>query len=485
MSNGVRVRRDVYQLAIWDDTVLWYAKAIADMQKRPLNDPTSWRYQAAIHDYDDAADPLARPDDASPSASERKKFWRQCQHGTWYFLPWHRMYLACFERIVAATIVKLNGPADWALPFWNYSDPANANARRLPPAFREAVMPDGTPNPLRVADRAPGCNTGAVIAGDRSVEVASAMGEDQYTGVSTGGSPGFGGPETGFQHTDGTAGVLERVPHGSMHVAVGGDGWMSMFNTAPLDPIFWLHHCNLDRLWSVWLGLSPQHVNPMKKKWLTSRAFNFHDGAGNPLRMTCAEVVSTEDPPLLYRYEGVPSPGRRAAAEGVIVMQKPVSEMVGASPTPVVLQGQPAQTRLSLSPPSGPARAAVEALGREPEFYLAIENVTGQGRPTPYAVYLNLPPGAQPEEHPDLFVGILPMFGVADASRPGREHAGSGLTYSLKAGEVVQRLKARNAWNPEDLRITFVPWRDSEVPARAAETTHEPITVGRVRVYVT
>jgi len=27
------------------------------------------------------------------------------------------------------------------------------------------------------------------------------------------------------------------------------------------DPVFFSHHGNIDRLWSVWLGLSPQHQN--------------------------------------------------------------------------------------------------------------------------------------------------------------------------------------------------------------------------------
>src|SRR6185295_2526341 len=162
----VRMRRDVWKLATWDPILFWYAKAVTAMKARPLTDPTSWRYQAAIHEYNRSHDPFAAPGDSLPPAAERQKYWNQCQHNSWFFLSWHRMYLACFERIVADTIVALGGPPGWALPYWNYSDDSNSDARRLPRAFREATLSDGTPNDLLVAARNPGCNTGQVIAND-------------------------------------------------------------------------------------------------------------------------------------------------------------------------------------------------------------------------------------------------------------------------------------------------------------------------------
>jgi len=486
MANGVRIRRDIYQLALWDDTVLWYAKAIARMKQRPLADPTGWRYQAAIHDFDPGDDPLSGEGGTPPSQADRDRFWSQCQHGTWYFLPWHRMYLACFEQIVAATIVELGGPPGWALPFWNYSDATNPDARRLPPAFREATLPDGTPNPLRVEQRRPGANTGAVIAGNQGVSLAGAVAELRFAGV-TGGSPGFGGVRTGFNHGGGVPGMVERVPHGSMHVAVGGDidpvGWMSQFNTAGLDPVFWLHHCNIDRLWSVWRTQSPPRPDPTDAAW-RNMTFEFHDGTGAPVQFTCAQVVNTEAAPLNYRYEGVPAPEGRPAVEGIAVaMEPPMPEMVGATQQPVVLQGRPAEARVAITPPTGPARRATESLGEPPEVYLNIENVTGQGGPVTYAVYLNLPTGADPRQHEDRFVGILPMFGVKEASRADAKHSGSGLTYALNAGKVIRRLQAEPGWNPADLRITFVPWREDEAPRPAVESMPAPIQVGRISVY--
>src|SRR5687768_8731296 len=97
-----RKRLNVLNLPPGDQTISWYEKAVAAMQARPIADPTSWRYQAAIHDYDRARDPLKRTTDRLPSAAEQRKYWSQCQHGSWFFLPWHRMYLHQFEQIVRA-----------------------------------------------------------------------------------------------------------------------------------------------------------------------------------------------------------------------------------------------------------------------------------------------------------------------------------------------------------------------------------------------
>jgi tyrosinase len=128
----VRIRRDVWKLPSTDDTLTWYARSVAKIQSRLITDPTSWRYQAAIHDYRPTDDPLARPGETLPSQAEQLKFWFRCQHGSWFFLPWHRGYLFYFEQILLQIIQQLKGPSTWALPYWNYSDPANPNARCLP-----------------------------------------------------------------------------------------------------------------------------------------------------------------------------------------------------------------------------------------------------------------------------------------------------------------------------------------------------------------
>lgn len=99
MSNGgllrrpavpppVRVRRDVNNLIKENPNhpiIAFYEKAIGVMKQGSTNNdpakwaPTSWRYQGAVHDFPPVAPPAHLPGDGDT-------FWRQCQHGSWFFL---------------------------------------------------------------------------------------------------------------------------------------------------------------------------------------------------------------------------------------------------------------------------------------------------------------------------------------------------------------------------------------------------------------
>ena len=128
----MRTRKDAWKLPATDQILVWYAKAIAEMQKRPITDPTSWRYQAAIHDYITGDDPLAYPERRFHLHPISRRSGRVANTAPGFFLPWHRAYLFYFEQMLRQIIQKLGGPSDWALPYWNYSDPSNSSARCLP-----------------------------------------------------------------------------------------------------------------------------------------------------------------------------------------------------------------------------------------------------------------------------------------------------------------------------------------------------------------
>jgi Common central domain of tyrosinase len=57
---------------------------------------------------------------------------------------------------------------------------------------------------------------------------------------------------------------LELGPHVDVHVAIGGEDGGGAMNSAssPADPIFWLHHANIDRLWATWQTAHPNTGPP-------------------------------------------------------------------------------------------------------------------------------------------------------------------------------------------------------------------------------
>jgi tyrosinase len=49
--------------------------------------------------------------------------------------------------------------------------------------------------------------------------------------------------------------ALEDGPHNSVHMWVGGT--MSNIMISPTDPLFWMNHAQVDRLWSLWQPAHP------------------------------------------------------------------------------------------------------------------------------------------------------------------------------------------------------------------------------------
>ena len=177
-----------------------------------LDEPTGWRFYGAMHGFDPTIwEQLGylNSSDPAPAGGAVKRFWKQCQHGTWYFLPWHRGYLLALEANIRAEVVKLKGPADWALPYWNYFKP---NEFKLPPAFALPDWPDGKgDNPLFVEQRYGPNDDGDVYVPVDQINL-NAMSDPDYTGVASGGSRGFGGVDTGFEHGGPIHGGLSSNP---------------------------------------------------------------------------------------------------------------------------------------------------------------------------------------------------------------------------------------------------------------------------------
>jgi Common central domain of tyrosinase/Polyphenol oxidase middle domain len=454
-------RRDAWSLSVgttWPVVLEFYARAVRDMQARPLSDPTSWRYQAAVHGLANTPPPPGAP-------------WNECQHSSWYFLPWHRMYLYQFERIVRSAVIAQGGPADWAVPYWNYEGPGQSN--RIPPAFRAAALPDGSPNPLLVSARRAGINTGGGLPA-AVTSSSDAANTGFFTTPSAGAPVGFGGPRTGFAHFGPAPGALENQPHNIMHVAVGGaSGLMSRVETAALDPIFWLHHANIDRLWEEWR--LDQHSNPSTLSW-EGRRFRLRDDSGQLVRMRVGDVVDTTT--LDYTYDSLPLVAARAA-RGDAVAPRSRPKTVGQSGRAMRVGREGASMALKVGPLPSPGAGASRR--REPRFHLRLSDIEGQKNPgIVYGVYVH-PPGDVDSASEQHRVGLVSFFGVEHSTKRGSDNP-QPLTYTFDITDVIQQLGARGAI--DNLEVSVLPMEGMVEDLGAAASVPPPLKIGSIAIIV-
>ncbi|MET0648203.1 MAG: tyrosinase family protein [Pyrinomonadaceae bacterium] len=494
--------------------LLWYAKGVGVTQSLGLDNPNSWWFFAAIHgEYVNPntpwyTDPPAFPDwgfipappqvptTPLPSQTLQGLYWDQCQHQSWYFAPWHRGYLLALEAQIRAAVVSLGGPADWALPYWNYFGPDDEY--EIPPAFTQKTLPDGTtPNPLYVEARyGPRSDFNIFVPIPPVAETCE--GNTIYTGSdAVTPAPGFGGPDTGFSHSGDTSGNLESNPHNQVHVYVGGNapdnntwGLMSDPGIAALDPIFYLHHSNIDRMWAAWNAIG--NGNPTDTNWLNGpaaigeREFAMPLPDGTSWVYTPADVNSLDQ--LDYTYDDLtaavsPQPFNRLArrlnklsaapaaagtAPGGNMAGGDDAELVGAHDGALQIKSSGARATVRLD--SGVRGRVSASLANASEtnlpdhVYLKLENVRG----TRDSYILNVSVNQQR-------AGSVSLFGLRRASLKDGQHGGAGLTYVLDITNIIDNLFLDHALNADALDVRIVP--HNAVP------DSEEITVGRVSIY--
>ncbi len=299
-----------------------YREAVAKMQALPEGNPLSWKFQANIHAHPHSQAQALALFNQSGVTSAMKTLalgangngvggvWWTCSHdhdhlnGTpadgyaSHFTAWHRLYLWHFERICEKVLGK-----PFALPYWNYLD---LTQLRLPPAvLAQKVKIKGqlVNNALYYADR----NPEFVAVGLRAIK--SDQSNTDILAIDTMRTKNFFDISTsngGFRQGFVTA--LDGLPHGSVHVRVGTeDGLgMSAVETAARDPIFWLHHANIDRMWESWRAPNAAGVStkdpkaPKAANWL-NKSFKFAGADGNPSVKTAAASLSLKG--LGYRYD--------------------------------------------------------------------------------------------------------------------------------------------------------------------------------------
>lgn len=279
-----------------------------------------------------------------------------------------------------------------------------------------------------------------------------------------------------------------------MHNHLGG--LMKNPRTAAQDPVFWLHHANIDRLWSVWAS-RPGHSDPTADPRWTDQEYRFFDADGTERTLTPAGVEDIENQ-LGYTYEPHPAittptptptptpapppvPEMAAGNPGASGPARPERrELIGASRHPVRLVGRaasvavPIDERTVRSLGTGLGAMAAEARGR---VYLSVEDIEGDESPdTVYGIYVNLPDGAPDELAESHRVGNLPFFGIELAQDPRGDEHPHGLRVTVEITPLVRRLEAENAWDDREVRVTFLPLGFTE----PVDQDDPPVQIGRV-----
>lgn len=411
-----------------------YRKGIAAMQALPATDPRSWAYQAAIH---------------GTTMTPVQTAWNTCQHGSFFFLSWHRMYLYWFEQIVRA----MSGDCSWALPYWNYKPTpagntvadATASRRILPAPFRTPNNP--VTNKLFVANRNAAINAGTGWLSSTICDPATALSQIDFTGPSV----NFGGNNPG-------SGRLEIRPHNNVHVAIGG--WMGNPDTAAQDPIFWLHHCNIDRYWNVWLKQGGGRANPVGNATWRNQVFTFFRGDGSQVQMTACDIVNAASQ-LKYTYQDEVLP--QVVTICPIVNLPPFAVLRKALPVPipeprmVIDEAKPVVRTMDMTripdTVKQEARSAIKSATKN--IVLTFNTVEADIQPgVIFEVWVGLQEDVPTERTPRLHhVGEISLFaqGIHRSAHGDQSHRAS---FSFNLDEAIAPALERNAGQ---IRIVIVP----------------------------
>ena len=163
--------------------------------------------------------------------------------GTLRFLAWHRAYLYEMEQLLQSYNTGVT------IPYWDW-----ANDHTLP---SWVILPTGV-------TRGPDTSYTLPSQSDINNQVLNQTGYIQFT-----------------QNLEGF--------HNTVHMWVGGNT-MPYPSLSPHDPMFWLHHANVDRIWAQWQSAHPG-VNP---------PLSGTDATMDPWSLTVTDVIDTFN--LWYYY---------------------------------------------------------------------------------------------------------------------------------------------------------------------------------------
>ncbi|KAL2479204.1 Polyphenol oxidase [Forsythia ovata] len=300
-ATTVNTRMPAQSVEVGSDYYNKYTAAIQKMKNLSPSDPRNFRQQANVH--------CAYCDGGYTLQGSPKLLYEI--HNSWLFFPWHRWYVYFFEKICQ----NLIDDDTFTLPFWNWDAP---QGMQIPSIYNSSVI-----SPLYDCFRNPDHLPPTVIDlewsyGDVPVDPETqikynlAIMHTQMITQSKTPNDFFGNAyRAGDDITtlDG-AGQIEQTPHNHVHTWTGtavdqsNPIDMGTFYSAARDPIFFAHHANVDRMWSIWLN-NLGGSNFTDKDWLNAY-FIFYNEEAKPVRVRIKDCLDTTK--LGYKYEDVPIP---------------------------------------------------------------------------------------------------------------------------------------------------------------------------------
>lgn len=368
-------------------------------------------------------------------------------HFCYWFLPWHRAYLSVTER----KLREIAKDQTLALPYWNWTIERRIPDRYLVPASplsrakrftQNRPLTDGEVDYIKDDPILRALGVGALSATKFVANATSnpiAMARELATSIG-----GVARPNAADVYGNTR---LERSPHGPIHVYVGGVspsgdavGDMTDFATAGLDPLFFAHHANLDRLWEIWRQ-SPANIatEPKTEAFLEHR-FVFPWLDGSAIEVPVKDTLSTTR--MGYAYDSL----QVVSAD--------------AAPVPIPEAAAPELPPIMSRPASVPAMP--EAGGSAgTRVFLVIEDIASPDRPLTASVYL-VPDG------PDIAARIL--VGNIAVVRQGREFVAPG-TIVFDVTTAVSVLGSQ-------VKVIVVP----NAVGGEASTPYESLRTGSLRI---
>jgi len=283
----LRTRRSVNNMALDDPDLSTYRDFVGLMRNNPQTQNVSWLGFANQHGNEQS--------------------FKYCPHGDWYFLPWHRGYVDMYEK-AAMTLIKND---KFAMPYWDWT-----TLRNYPAAFTDPTY-KGKPNPLYVPNRNdPPTQRNALTGGNALTDAL--VGPDVMRRIYKETVFEAFGTSRNPQQRDldprwvpaggGRQGILESTPHNNVHNNIGA--FMPQSNS-PRDPIFMMHHSNIDRIWAYWSALGRQ--NSTDPLWLNMPfANNYIRADGSLYSWLVKDLQSTAA--LGYTYDGLPQADKALTA---------------------------------------------------------------------------------------------------------------------------------------------------------------------------